>query len=237
MLLKWSIGGTSTLKVTSRAFMQFRCTNSAFHLFKPLSNTSANVSFQYSFIYQVIYITILADSSTGQIMPRGSNCGAQGWQASSSRVIINLSRRPQHYRFKVFVSVSHCKPSALSKKSWFRFIIFTILSSGGMTDNTIFTFEKNIVRRKLPLCSSFISLSDISTAFSVVGTENQPSFTLNLLETTLHTSLPKSDSLSRAVFWSAEEAMQVEICISEKTHGYLVIVGRLLRATTPPKEP
>ena len=50
--------------------MQFRCTNSTVHLFQPLSNTPVNVSSQYSFNYQVLYIIILANSSAGLIMPR-----------------------------------------------------------------------------------------------------------------------------------------------------------------------
>ena len=114
---------------------------------------------------------LLAHSSTRRIMPRGSN------------VELRVDKRPllvssflsvdvcNTITLKVSVSVSHCKPSDLSMGSLSRSKFFHVLSSAGLADNTSFTFEKkNFVKRKLPLCSSFISFSDISSTYYGAGT-------------------------------------------------------------------
>jgi len=74
-------------------------------------------------------------------MPRGSNVGRKVEKHPllvSSFISVRVCNTIIP---KVFVSVSHCRSSALSMKNLSKFIFFTILSSAGMADNLKVTYS------------------------------------------------------------------------------------------------
>ena len=154
---------------------------------------------------------ILADSSTGLVMPRGSNVELRVDKHPllvSSFLSVGVC---DTITLKVSVSVSHCKLSDLLMGSLSRSKFFKFLSSAGLADNNSFAFEKkNFVKRKFPLCNSFISFSDISTTCSVVGTTTSHLPHRSYQKQSYTKCLPNSNSLSRAFFVSAQAAMQGE---------------------------